>query len=127
MFLTDLVLVLVISIVFTAAFAMGFRKLNFQFRMIFLFLILFLSTWAGGIWVKPIGPAVFSENFFSFLIVGFIMGMLLTAVLPPGDFESTHKEKQGEVQVESCRIVTMDMLYLMLVIVLSTLILVAYL
>lgn len=127
MFLTDLVLVLVISIVFTAAFAMGFRKLNFQFRMIFLFLILFLSTWAGGIWVKPIGPAVFSENFFSFLIVGFIMGMLLTAFLPPGNFESMNKEKQGDVQVESCRIVTVDILYLILVIVLSALILVEYL
>jgi hypothetical protein len=127
MFLTDLVLVLVISIILTGAFAIGFRKQGFRFGIIFFFLLLFLSTWAGGIWVPSVGPSILSVNFFSFLIVGFIVAMLLTAVLPPGDSEHIIKEKKGEVRVESCKIVTVDLLFLMLVVILTVLILVAYL
>ncbi len=126
MFFTDLVLVLVISIVLTAAFAMGFRKQRLQFRLIFLFLLLFLATWAGGVWTKPFGPVIFSENFLSFLVVGIIVSMLLTAVLPPGQSRREMKEKK-EAHDESCKIVMVDMLYLLLVVALAVLILVAYL
>ncbi len=50
---------------------------------IFLFLILFLATWAGGIWVEPFGPAAYGVVWLPFLLVGLIFAILLMAILPP--------------------------------------------
>ena len=53
MFLGELLLVLFLSLVLTLVFAVGFRRQSWGGGLIVFFLILFLATWAGGIWLPP--------------------------------------------------------------------------
>jgi hypothetical protein len=50
--------------------------------IVFLFLALFLPIWAGGIWLGPMGPAVFGMYFLPFLLIGLGVALLLAAVAP---------------------------------------------
>ncbi|HVX15409.1 MAG TPA: hypothetical protein VHC22_29740 [Pirellulales bacterium] len=47
-----------------------------------LFGILFLTSWAGGIWLSPIGPQLFGAAWLPFLLMGFVVALLIAAMLP---------------------------------------------
>ena len=55
--------------------------------LLFLFLLLLLPTWGGGIWLVPIGPAIFGVQVLNFLLMGLfvalIVGTLLAATNSP--------------------------------------------
>jgi hypothetical protein len=40
-------------------------------------LIVFLATWSGGVWLKPIGPALWGIHWLSFLFVGIVVGLIM--------------------------------------------------
>src|SRR5215471_6809262 len=50
-----------------------------------LLLILFLATWAGGIWLVPIGPRLWGVAWASFVAVGFLVALLIGALIGPRD------------------------------------------
>lgn len=50
---------------------------------LFLFLILFLATWAGGAWLSPYGPAIWGVPWLGFLLFGIFVALLIAAVVPP--------------------------------------------
>jgi len=74
---------ILIALLLTAIFAIGFRKQGWGTGLVFFFLILFLATWAGGLWVAPFGPIAWGVHWLSFLLVGVIIALLLTALIPP--------------------------------------------
>lgn len=45
-----------------------------------LFLVLLLVTWAGGIWIRPFGPAFMGVSWLPFLLAGVIAAFLLAAL-----------------------------------------------
>ncbi|HEX3593695.1 MAG TPA: hypothetical protein VHU80_01300 [Polyangiaceae bacterium] len=45
-----------------------------------LLLILFLATWAGGIWLAPVGPRLWGVAWGSFVVVGIFVALLIGAV-----------------------------------------------
>ena len=47
--------------------------------ILFLFVILFLLVWAGGIWIEPFGPAMWGGYWLPFVAVGVIALLLLAA------------------------------------------------
>jgi len=49
------------------------------------FVVVFLATWAGGIWVYPVGPFLWGVSWLPFLLVGILVAFLLVAaaVVPP--------------------------------------------
>jgi hypothetical protein len=51
--------------------------------LLFFFLILFLATWAGGVWIRPVGPPLWGASWMSFVLVGFFVAMLLAAATEP--------------------------------------------
>lgn len=51
--------------------------------ILFFFLILFFATWAGGIWVVPIGPAAWGSYWIPFILVGIVVALLLAAATEP--------------------------------------------
>lgn len=50
-----------------------------------LLLILFLATWAGGIWLVPIGPKLWGVAWAGFVAVGFLVALLIGALIGPRD------------------------------------------
>ena len=49
-------------------------------------LILFLATWAGGIWLVPFGPRLWGVAWASFVVVGLVVALLMAAL---SDVEDT--------------------------------------
>ena len=49
----------------------------------FLVVILFFVTWAGGIWLGPLGPVLWHVYWVPFVSVGLVAALLLAATTPP--------------------------------------------
>lgn len=45
--------------------------------LIWLFLIIFLATWAGGTWLRPFGPSLWGIQWLTFLLVGLVIVLFL--------------------------------------------------
>jgi hypothetical protein len=82
MFITGLLLAFFLAILFTVIFATGLRGHGWGMGLLFFFLILFLATWAGGLWLTPIGPLWLGVPWFSYLLVALIIGLLLATLTP---------------------------------------------
>lgn len=87
MFIRDLVFALAAGLVLTAALAIpwGVRRFGAA-AYIWPFLVLFLSAWAGGLWIAPIGPPFMGGYFLPFFITAFLIALVLGASgeAPPG-------------------------------------------
>jgi hypothetical protein len=49
----------------------------------FIFLIIFMFTWAIGSWLDPTGPFNWGGNWLGYLIIGFMIMLLLGTLIPP--------------------------------------------
>lgn len=49
------------------------------------FIVIFLSTWAGGIWLYPFGPYLWGITWLPFLLAALFVSVLLIAVSPPSE------------------------------------------
>lgn len=50
---------------------------------LFFFLILFLTTWAGGMWLQPVGPVIGEVAWVPFVAVGVLVALVLAAAATP--------------------------------------------
>jgi hypothetical protein len=82
MFLVDLLFALVVALLLTAVFSLGFRNPGpWGVWWVFL-LVIFLAAWAGGVWVTPFGPPLFDTYWLPILFVGLFFALLLAAIPP---------------------------------------------
>jgi len=82
MLLLELLASLTVALVLSALFALATWKRGLRKGLFWVFLILFLSTWAGGVWMKPFGPAVWGIHWLSFLLVGVVVALVLAVARP---------------------------------------------
>ena len=97
MFLADLLIAFLITIVLVAIFGIFVRGEAIGAGLFWFFLLIFLATWAGGIWLAPIGPPLFGVSWLGFLLVGLIFALLIMALLPPA---APRPRTPGEVREE---------------------------
>jgi hypothetical protein len=83
MFWVDFLVVFFIALLLAAIFGIGIRKQPIGADLGIFFLLLLLLTWAGGLWLAPIGPPVWGSPWLSFLLVGFLLVLLFAALTPP--------------------------------------------
>lgn len=85
MFGVHLFFALVVAAVFAAILVAigrgGYERANWA-TLVILFGILFLTTWAGGIWLHPVGPTIWGAAWMPFVAVGFVVALLVAAVSP---------------------------------------------
>ncbi|MGD9300567.1 MAG: hypothetical protein PVI13_03255 [Desulfobacterales bacterium] len=96
MFFFDLMLVLFITLILTLVFAVGFRRQSWGGGLIVFFLILFLATWAGGVWITPFGPVWYGISWLPFLFVGLVIALLLTSTMRP---DRIRPQRRGGVEM----------------------------
>lgn len=83
MVIVDLLVALVVAFILVGFLGAGLRRQPFGAVLAAMFALLFLATWAGGVWMAPIGPRVAGSSVMTFVAVGFLFGLLLTAFVPP--------------------------------------------
>jgi hypothetical protein len=52
------------------------------------FLVVFVATWAGGVWITPFGPVILNLSVFPFVVTGLLIALLLMVFIsmePPGN------------------------------------------
>jgi hypothetical protein len=81
MIVVEILLALAIALLLTGIFAYGFCELRGGDQLLFFFIILFLATWAGGVWVVRFGPLAYGISWLSFVIVGFLVALLLANLM----------------------------------------------
>jgi hypothetical protein len=83
MILVDLLIALAVASFLAAVVFLLLRTTGPWASFPLLFLALFLATWAGGIWLAPIGRPVGGVYWVPFLMAGIVFALLLAAVVPP--------------------------------------------
>lgn len=79
MFILELLVALLVSLVLSAIFALATWKRGKRKGLIWLFLIIFFATWAGGLWMRPFGPTLWGIHWLTFLFVGVVVALILAA------------------------------------------------
>jgi hypothetical protein len=89
MLLTDLIFILLFSLIFASILGYGFnwrhpaRRDSVGSSSIFLFIVFALSMWAAIAWVPAWGPLFMGSAFLTFLVVGVIVSFLILALAVP--------------------------------------------
>jgi len=78
----DLFIALVVATILVAVLGAGFRRLPVGTVLLAMFAVLFLATWAGGIWLAPSGSRLVFPYVVPFFVVGLAMALLITAFIP---------------------------------------------
>jgi hypothetical protein len=94
---TEVLFALVIAVLFAAILScvFGWRHPSRSepgSAVLFLFLLLFFSAWAGGVWLAPVGPALWGVYWMPFLLVGLLFALLILAASAPGRRPRSAKE-----------------------------------
>jgi hypothetical protein len=107
MILVESLFALAVSLFLTVVFAVIGRQAKSRRRVIVFFLLVFFSSWAGGIWITPVGSAILGVYWLSFFVVGLIFALVLEAIAAfhsrrgrPGSGEIRMDEKE-EHEIES--------------------------
>ncbi len=83
MFLMEALFALVMALVFTAVFALGFQRRGPWPNVLTFFLIVFLAAWAGSLWLSPAGPVFLGIYWLPIIMVALLFALLLSAMVPP--------------------------------------------
>jgi hypothetical protein len=126
MIFSDLLFVLLITLVLTAVFVVGFRKQRTGQVIAMFFIILFLATWAVGLWIVPVGPKVLGVPWVSYLIAGLLMALLLTALVPLAKSQRARGETSAQAEEKTVAIAVFDLFFWILVIGLLVAIILRY-
>jgi len=94
MFLLDLSFALVIGFLLVLLVSALFRDRTPWGSFWIFLLVVFLVTWAGGIWIGPFGPTFFEVAWLPFLIVGIFITVLLASTVPP----RTSRPQKGTIE-----------------------------
>ena len=102
MIIVESLFALAVALFLTVVFAVIGRRAKSRLWVIVFFLLVFLSAWAGGIWLNPLGPSILGVFWLSYFVVGLIFALALEAVaafhsgsVRPGSTEIRMDEKEG--------------------------------
>lgn len=100
MIIGELLMALIISLFFTIVLTISGKKNRSWKKILVLFLILLFASWAGGIWITPVGPEFLGIYWLSFFVVALITALILETVsslhAAPSDIDSTETRDKVE-------------------------------
>ncbi len=132
MVILDWIFSLIIGGAMTLLYFLSTRKAERRRGLFWVFLLIFLATWAGGIWLQPFGPVLWGVHWLAFLLIGIIVALVLavTGAHPgPRGRKETIKmleRVEQEKKLEKATYVALGLLFWILFGVLVSAILVRY-
>lgn len=100
MLLLEMLFVMIITFVYTAVFGVGIRRQTTWNVLLPFFIIVFLATWATGIWLTPVGPVIRGVFRLPFVFIGLLYALLLTVFIPSTRPPKSMREKARQAQKE---------------------------
>ena len=82
MWFIHLFMALIIGVLLTLAFAGVTRRRGGTGAIWLFFLIVFLVSWAAGVWIRPVGPLVYDTYWIPAVVVGLIVALLIVTLIP---------------------------------------------
>jgi hypothetical protein len=89
MIFIDFVFAVTIALLLVLLFSLAFQYRGPWNNALLFFAVVLMATWAGGVWLSPIGPAVGGFYWLPFLVAGLVVSLLLAATAIPSKPEST--------------------------------------
>jgi hypothetical protein len=88
MLLADFILAFIIAAIVSSllAFVLGWQGPGHGGlwpSFLFIFFIILIVTWAGGVWITPFGTPVWGVYWLPFVAVGLVLALVLLAINPP--------------------------------------------
>lgn len=123
---------LIIAVLLTGLYMLVTRRAGRRIGLIWLFLIIFLATWAGGIWLKPFGPTLWGIHWLAFLLVGLVVVLFLVMVIPRKAPRGRHETLdmleriEQEKELEEVAYITLSIFFWILLTVLVIAIILRY-
>ncbi len=74
---------LIIALILTGVYTLVRRGAGPKTGLIWLFLVILLATWAGGMWLRPFGPTLWGIHWPAFVLVGVVIVLFLIVAIPP--------------------------------------------
>jgi hypothetical protein len=96
MIFADLLFAFLVALLLSVIFTLVFRRQGPWHSPLIFFVVVFMTAWAGGIWLAPIA---FSWRLYwiPFLVFGLIVALLIAAIAPPRPARQPSIEaRQGE-------------------------------
>ena len=126
MILIDILFAIIAASIFTILFSVVIgRRGPWESNLLFFFLV-FLGAWAGGLWLKPIEPAVNGLYLINYLIAGFILALLIAATGPMAERNKrqkvelkTDEELQEEKKSKRIDVLLSLLIFLLILIIIS--------
>jgi hypothetical protein len=125
MILWHLLFAIGIGFVITAIITIGFRRRALKSSILLFLIIIILASWAGGLWINPMGPSAVGVYWLPFVIVGLIFAFILVSTLftsPQRETDTVHVE-----QVESSAESAISIFLWLLLVILALMIVLGYL
>ena len=96
----EFLIALIISLFFTIVLVASSQKHRSWKKIITIFFILLFASWAGGVWITPVGPAFLGIYWLSFFLVALILALILETVsalhASPSDVDDKDTLKEEE-------------------------------
>lgn len=127
-FFVSLVVALVLCIIFALVTGSRGRRTGF----VWFFLFVLMATWAGGVWIRPFGPAWGDIRWLQFLVVGLLvvlMFALFAPLKPPrGRHETLDQLEEIAQQKELTKVayITLSIVFWVILVILIVAIIVRY-
>jgi len=127
-FLISLVVALVLCVIFALVTRRKVRRTGF----IWFFLFVLIATWAGGVWIRPLGPVLSDVRWLQFLVVGLLvilMFALFAPLKPPqGRHDTLNQLEEIARQKELTKVtyITLGIVFWVILVILIIAIIVRY-
>jgi hypothetical protein len=73
---------LILAVLLTGLYMLVTRRAEPRNGLIWLFLIILLAVWAGGAWLRPLGPTLWGIHWLMFLLAGLVIVLFLFIAVP---------------------------------------------
>jgi hypothetical protein len=102
-FFIHFVLAFFVALILTLIFVRGFRRAGPWSSFLAFFLLIFFASWAGGLWMQPLGAALWGVYWLPFLLVGLIFALVIAAASIPSTPERSTVNLVEEPEIKETK------------------------
>jgi hypothetical protein len=88
---------LLVALLLTLAFSGSYRHRGPLRGLFVFFLILFLASWAGQLWISPVGPYYLGVSWVPMIVVPIVIAFILIAAAGPVDKKANNTDVETSI------------------------------